>query len=180
MQCALQMSLMLSIALAWCTPSHAQLPDRRDLVDDEKISESVRRLGDGAIKLRAQTRPQVQARSDNSSDKPPVVARQTLGKPFWVWWAVLGSLAVADNELTAQCVHNSNCSELNPILGRKPTRLELYGVKVSLLGALCYFSSRRKIQGKTDWKLPLMVGIPVYGAAAISNAIQLSRIRSIP
>jgi len=151
-----QTFLVLIVTFASCNSAWAQLPDQRNTV------------GDGSLRTLIRSSPTL-------SITP---ARRELGRSFWVPWGILAGLAVADNELTATCVHNPNCVEANPILGRRPTRLELYGVKGTLLGTAFYLSQKRKREGKSDWKIPLLIGIPVYGSVVILGAVHSEQHRS--
>jgi hypothetical protein len=161
-----QAVVVVGFALLWCTASRAQLPDQRDGFPDAGVA-----AADSSAA--SQPRP-------NRFSASLISAHPKLGKVFWISWGSLAALAIADNELTARCVQNHNCVELNPILGRRPTRPELYGLKATVLGIGFYLSRRSKLHGRSDWKIPPMVGIPVYGGAVVSDAIQISRIRPAP
>jgi len=111
-------------------------------------------------------------------DNPVISAHRSLGKAFWISWAVLFAEVIADNELTVNCVQSSGCNEANPIFGTKPGRLKLYGIKMPLFAAILYLDGKEKLAGRRDWKLPSYVLIPEYGAVVLLNAHLVSQAHS--
>lgn len=94
--------------------------------------------------------------------------RQALGKEFWISWALTAGFAVSDVEITEHCLQHANCSEQNPLFGRRPARAEMYSVKASLTGLMFFFSRRKKLNrsgDNTGWR-PL-----VYTSLAMNSAL---------
>lgn len=92
-------------------------------------------------------------------DFPPartvrVVAHPHLGKPFWVPWIANFGMLIATTEMTQSCLHArpQPCVEGDPILGKRPSRLEIYGVRGGLLAGAFYFARRSKLHGGSSWK----------------------------
>lgn len=97
-----------------------------------------------------------------------VVLRQNvhphLGKIFWSLWVANLALTVASIELTENCVRSHQCDEGNPLLGKRPSRLELYGVRLGLLGAGFYVARKSKLDGSSAWKYMTAVVTTAFAA----------------
>ncbi len=172
--------LVLTVAFAFCGSTRAQLPDRRDTVGDDSPTETIEQAERAVIQVNTKPTDSLGTVLKPSPTSAFTPAHRVWGRSFWAPWGILAGLAVADNELSAACVHHPNCVESNPIFGPHPTRLELYGVKGAFLGTAFYLSQKRKREGKWDWTIPLIVGIPVYGAIVTLNAIHIEQHRSSP
>lgn len=144
-------------------PTHAQ---------EENAKQTSARLPSEQTILVPSRVPAVPSFQRLSTDQEIVPAHRRLGKGFWLSWAAIAALSVASTELTMNCVHSPGCSEVNPMWGNKPTRLEMYGVKGALLGAGFLLSRSMKREGDPWWNLFPKVLIPVYTADTAWDAYQ--------
>src|SRR5271157_2740814 len=62
--------------------------------------------------------------------------------------SVLIGGTIADIETTQGCLSRHTCSEANPILGKHPSRAEMYAIAMPLDGLLFYISVKRKQSGR--------------------------------
>lgn len=110
--------------------------------------------------------------AQDTNDSPTIPVRRTLGKAFWIPWAANIGLTVASVELTEHCLSRGTCVEGDPIFGKDPGRLKLYGIRGSALGAAFYFSRRSKLKGTSDWKFVPFLMLPVNAADVAWDAYQ--------
>jgi hypothetical protein len=96
----------------------------------------------------------------------PVLARPHLGKLFWVPWIANFGMLVATTEMTENCLHAhpEPCVEGDPILSKRPSRVEIYGIRGGLLAGAFYFARRSKLHGGSSWK---------YGTALATGGMAL-------
>ncbi len=104
---------------------------------------------------------------DSATLAPPI--RKRLDKKFWLLWGFAFGMMVADAEITAHCLKRPNCFEGNQILGKKPSRARIYGIKAMPTAVAFYFSQRWKRDDSGGWAiLPVAVG-SFNGAGVIYN-----------
>ncbi len=104
---------------------------------------------------------------DPTAPTPP--ARKRLGKKFWIAWGFAFGMMVADAEITAHCLKRPTCIEGNPILGKKPSRARIYGIKAIPAGLAFYLSQKWKRDDSGGWAiLPIAIG-SINGGAVIYN-----------
>lgn len=96
----------------------------------------------------------------------PIAPHARLGKLFWVPWIANFGMLVATTEMTENCLHArpEPCVEGDPILGKRPSRLEIYGIRGGLLAGAFYFARRSKLHGGSSWK---------YGTAVVTGGMAL-------
>ena len=167
MRIARSVSIMGSFLLMSCLnfPTYAQ--------EDSVVQVSVRVPSENTIVVPPRieqfpTPPRV------STDQEVPRVRRPLGRRFWVSWAALAALTVASTELTMACTHRPGCTEGNPIWGKHPTRLEMYGIRGGLLGAGFLLSRSLRRDGDTWWKLMPAVVIPEVAAETAWDAHMLA------
>ena len=102
--------------------------------------------------------------SDHLDDSHDRDAQSHLGKKFWIPWILNAAFTVTSIELTENCLHSHQCVEGNPLFGKRPSRLELYGVRRGLLGAGFYLARKSKQDGGSAWKYTT-VGVTTAFAA---------------
>src|SRR5271166_2935251 len=136
-----------------------------------------------ANNLREQTNEAVAPRT--AEWREPQVSRNSeieaapphLGKSFWFPWAAAIGLSIASTELTAHCVNTPGCSQLNPMWGSSPSRLELYGVKGGIDAVGFYFSRRLKLDKhgeRPGWKYIAYAFLAGHAAETGSSAEALA------
>lgn len=107
-----------------------------------------------------------------------IQVRSKLGKAFWFGWGLAASLSVASAEMTIRCERLANCSEVNPLFGKKPGRLELYAPRAGVITAGILLCRHWKRSDPND-RAPTItvVGVDaIWGADAGWDAYELSTI----
>jgi hypothetical protein len=108
---------------------------------------------------------EVPSSQGHSANQDVVRARPRLGKSFWIPWAANIALTVASVELTESCVRSHQCVEGNPILGRQPSRAELYGIRGGLLALGIFAARKEKLGGdRFLWKFATYVPLAAFSA----------------
>ena len=105
--------------------------------------------------------------------------RQALGKEFWISWVLTAGFAVSDVEITEHCLHYANCSEQNPLFGRRPARAEMYSVKASLTGLMFFFSRRKKLNRSAEssgWRSLVYTSLAMNSALTAWDLAQLHKV----
>jgi hypothetical protein len=106
-------------------------------------------------------------------DPDYVPIRPHLGKSFWIPWVANATLFVAWSELTTRCIQeNRQCEVGDPLLGKRPTRAEMYGVRGPLLALDFYLARREKLRPGVSgfwWKFSTYLPLVSY---ALNDAVQ--------
>lgn len=77
---------------------------------------------------------------------------------------------VADLETTAAALRNPMCRELNPIMGRNPSRARLYATGLGIHTGLTLLTYWIKKKGVRSWWVPHLASSGMHGYAAMHNA----------
>jgi hypothetical protein len=106
-------------------------------------------------------------------DPDYVPIRPHLGKSFWTPWVANAALFVTFNELTARCLQEARqCQIGDPLLGKRPTRAEMYGVRGPLMALDFYVARRAKLRpGESGfwWRFATYLPLVSY---ALNDVVQ--------
>lgn len=106
-------------------------------------------------------------------DPDYVPIKPHLGKSFWIPWVANTVLFVAFNELTARCLQGARqCQIGDPLLGKRPSRAEMYGIRGPLMALDFYVARREKLrpgESKFWWKFATYLPLVSY---AFNDVIQ--------
>jgi hypothetical protein len=122
-------------------------------------------------------RVKVEGSAVNARDPiSPVKNKWHLDKKFWALWLPAIGMQLTDAAMTQYCVAQPDCRERNPLLGRRPSPLLIYGFKAGVVGVSYWFSRAGRQHRDKSWiAYPIMLS--AFGAAAVvSNSITLSRL----
>ena len=102
---------------------------------------------------------------------PEAPAAQTLDKPFALVTALNAAATFADLETTRRALAGGQCVELDPLVGRHPSTLKLYGGGVALLGATVALSYELKKHRAPRWLwiAPQAISAGAHGYGAVYN-----------
>ena len=83
-------------------------------------------------------------------------------------WAAL----VADVESTQAGLNSGRCQETNPLYGKNPSRLKMYGLAVPVLGLHTYLARRHQRRNPRSklWAISNMLIGGMHSYAAVHNS----------
>jgi len=100
----------------------------------------------------------------------PVLARPTLGKGFWVPWAVNFGLLMTANALTTHCLAAHECIEADPIFGHHPSSAEVYGVRLAAFTVIFHIARKAKLRrDDTIWHYSTYMPMMLWGWDALND-----------
>jgi hypothetical protein len=104
--------------------------------------------------------------------KRPISQPRTFDRAFVILAAVSAATAVADIELTANCLKTVvNCREGNPFMGSDPSRARLYGMNIPFYVGEIVLSRmlRRRFPERKTWTMPLLSATGMHAVGISSN-----------
>lgn len=102
-------------------------------------------------------------------------------KHFWIATAIQTAAMVADVETTVAARNRHDLGESNPLLGKRPSRLELYSVEGAIEGGVLWgeytlkdMSMDGSSQDRSMYHALIVIQTGIHAAGAIHNGIILS------
>jgi hypothetical protein len=118
----------------------------------------------------------VEISQSESQDQDVIFAHPHLGKGFWLPWIANFALMAASVELTANCLHSSQCVEADPLFGQRPSRAEMYAVKGGLLGLGLYVARNEKLKGEGfRWRFATYAILASYSLDTAHDAYETAK-----
>lgn len=107
---------------------------------------------------------------DQHKYQNPVLVHPTLGKSFWIPWAVNFSLLMTANALTTHCLAAHECIEADPIFGHHPPSAEVYGVRLAAFAVIFNIARKAKLRrDDTIWHYSTYMPMMLWGWDAFND-----------